>query len=115
MAKKKAERREISSFYYITHIANLPSILKRGILAHQRIEDDGVEFTAIYDREIVGNRKNTTTPAGKSLWEYANAYFQPRNPMLYRVRHAKSARRGTSVRSRATFDSRSTNLPRRQA
>ncbi|MFQ5613366.1 MAG: DarT ssDNA thymidine ADP-ribosyltransferase family protein, partial [Anaerolineae bacterium] len=30
------------------------------------------------------------TPDGKSLWNFANLYFQPRNPMLYRVIHEKS-------------------------
>jgi hypothetical protein len=89
MAKKAQEKPEIKGFYYITHIANIPSILKRGILAHQRVEDGHVPFTPIYDTGIVGNRKNKTTPAGKSLWEYANAYFQPRNPMMYRVKHEK--------------------------
>lgn len=43
----------------------------------------------IYDAEIVGNLKLKTAPDGRSLWEFANVYFQPRNPMLYRVFHEK--------------------------
>ncbi len=88
MSKKKSE---IKSFYYITHIDNLTSIAKNGILSHQRIEDLEIPFTPIYDTAIVSNRKNKRTPDGQSLWDFANSYFQPRNPMLFRVVHEKSA------------------------
>jgi hypothetical protein len=37
--------------------------------------------------EIVENRELKLTPSGHSLWDFANVYFQPRNPMLYRVVH----------------------------
>ncbi len=47
-------------------------------------------YKPIYDAEIVSNRKLKTTPDGRSLWEFANVYFQPRNPMLFRVVHEKS-------------------------
>jgi O-acetyl-ADP-ribose deacetylase (regulator of RNase III) len=86
---KKRKNPEIKSLYYITHIENLPSILSRGILSHREVENRGVQFKAIYDAEIVGNRKLKTTPDRRSLWEFANLYFQPRNPMLYRVIHEK--------------------------
>ncbi len=86
MSKKTPE---IKSLYYITHIDNLPSIFQNGILAHQRVLDRGVPFTAIYDTNIVSNRQTRTVLDGKSLWEFANVYFQPRNPMLYRVLHEK--------------------------
>ena len=80
----------VKGLYYITHINNLPSILQRGILSHQRIQDEGIEFTPIYDEQIVADRGNRTTPDGKSLWRFANIFFQPRNPMLYRVLIEKS-------------------------
>lgn len=78
---------DIKSLYYITHIENLPSIIERGILSHSKVEEMNVAFTPIYDGNIVSKRKNKLTPGGKSLWEYANLYFQVRNPMLYRVIH----------------------------
>lgn len=81
----------VKGLYYITHIDNLRSILQRGILSHQRIQDEGIRFTPIYDEEIVVNRANVATPNGKSLWSFANVYFQARNPMLYRVLIEKSA------------------------
>ena len=71
------------SLYYITHINNLPSILDKGILAHTKIEELNVSFTPIYNIDIVSKRKDKSTPNGRSLWDYANLYFQPRNPMMY--------------------------------
>jgi O-acetyl-ADP-ribose deacetylase (regulator of RNase III) len=85
--RKKAE---ISSLFYITHVENLPSILTRGILSHSQIEAMGIPYTPIYDTDIVSNRKLKTTPVGRSLWDYANVYLQPRNPMMYRVVHEKT-------------------------
>jgi O-acetyl-ADP-ribose deacetylase (regulator of RNase III) len=75
----------IKNLFYITHVDNLGSIIERGILAHSVVEREGVAFTPIYDTAIVARRRDKTVPAGASLWEYANLYFQPRNPMLYRV------------------------------
>lgn len=81
---------EIKSLYYLTHVENLPSILTHGILSHRLVEDRAVSYTSIYDVSIVGNRKAKIAPDGHSLWDFANLYFRPRNPMLYRVVHEKS-------------------------
>lgn len=78
---------QITGLYYITHIDNVPSILKHGILSHEQINAEKIQFTHIYNEEIVANRKEIQSPEGKSLWHYANLYFQSRNPMLYRVLH----------------------------
>ncbi|NVM56679.1 MAG: DUF4433 domain-containing protein [Desulfobacterales bacterium] len=77
-------------FYYITHIDNLPSILRHGILSHKLVEERNISYTPIYDIEIVTDRKDILAPDGRSLWSFANLYLQPRNPMLYRVIHEKS-------------------------
>lgn len=79
----------IKSLYYITHVDNISSILERGILSHAQVESTKVPFTPIYDSGIVTKRQGKQTPSSKSLWEYANLYFQPRNPMMYRVVHEK--------------------------
>lgn len=73
------------NLYYITHIENVDSILRNGILSHARVVKDGLKHERIYNAEIVGNRQHRLTPNRKSLWEFANLYFQPRNPMLYKV------------------------------
>ncbi|MEW6202451.1 MAG: DarT ssDNA thymidine ADP-ribosyltransferase family protein [bacterium] len=81
----------IKQLYYITHIDNISSILRRGILSHKTIVEQNIDYTHIYDTQIVSNRKDRLTPDKKSLWEYANLYFQARNPMLYRVVCEQSA------------------------
>ena len=76
---------KLRGLYYITHIDNLPSILDKGILCHKLIEEEKIQFTPIYNAEIIESRKNINMPDNRSLWDFANFYFQPRNAMLYRV------------------------------
>lgn len=79
----------IRALYYITHIDNLPSILSRGILSHARVRTEGIQDTTIYLPHLVSKRRERYTSDGKSLWHYANLFFQPRNPMLYNVIKSK--------------------------
>ena len=85
-------RSDIRNLYYITHIDNLSSILERGILSHEQIEKERVQPAHIYHTDIVNRRREKNTPDRKSLWSYANLYFQARNPMMYRVVHEKGAK-----------------------
>lgn len=78
-------RAPVKELYYITHISNVPSILKRGILSHELVEAQKVDYTRIYADDIVAKRRDRKTPDGRSLWSFANLYFQARNPMLYKV------------------------------
>jgi hypothetical protein len=82
-------RRRLDQLYYITHIRNVRSIIALGILSHERVERDGIDYEPIYDRAIVESRGAKQVPDGRPLWGFANLYFQPRNPMLYRVLHEK--------------------------
>jgi hypothetical protein len=82
---------EIGNLYYITHIENVQSIMTHRILAHAAIEERGIDYVPVYDAGIVADRQSRATSSGRSLWDYANLYFQPRNPMLYRVLHEKGA------------------------
>src|SRR5258706_10664483 len=82
----------ISGLYYITHIDNLMSITKRGVLSHARVEKDEIPYTPIYDRHIVKARKERIALDGNSLWNFVNLFFNPRNPMLYRVLKEKAAK-----------------------
>jgi len=77
--------RAIRNLYYITHLDNVPSILRHGILSHEEIQRRELDFTAVYDSDIVSRRSQISIPDGRTLWSFANLYFQPRNPMLYRV------------------------------
>lgn len=80
-------RVEVKSLFYITHRDNLPSILRAGILSHLLVQQRGLESVSIYDEDIVRSKKDRILPDGRSLWSFANVYFQARNPMLYRVLH----------------------------
>ena len=90
MSRKRNEEFRTRELYYITHIDNVPSILERGILSHDRVEEDQLKYTPIYDEQIVANRQSRLVPDGRTLWSFANLYFQPRNAMLYRVAHEKN-------------------------
>lgn len=74
---------DIRGLYYITHIDNIPSILERGILSHEKITAASFSYTPIYNNSVVERRRRRFTPDGKNLWHYVNLFFQPRNPMLY--------------------------------
>ena len=39
---------KIKNLYYITHIDNLSSIFERGILSHERVETEGVQFISMF-------------------------------------------------------------------
>lgn len=71
--------------HYITHIDNIASMLSQGIFSHQQVIDNNIPYTPIYDEEIVSRRKDILAPDGTPIWTFVNFYFQPRNPMLYRV------------------------------
>ncbi|MGC8734297.1 MAG: DUF4433 domain-containing protein [bacterium] len=75
----------VNRFYYITHVYNLDSILNFGIYSHNKIKNSSISYKSIYEVEVINRRKYKVTPDGKSLLDYVNLYFKPRNPMLYRV------------------------------
>jgi hypothetical protein len=79
----------IKELYYITHINNLPSILANGILSHRIVEEENIPFTPIYSKDIVERRAGKKVSGDKTLWDFANLYFNARNPMLYKVIHDK--------------------------
>ena len=78
-------------FYYITHKDNLKSILKKGILSRSQTKENlwtkifkqGIK--SIHSEDVVQRRKDTQF-RGRSLWDYANVYFQARNSMLFSVK-----------------------------
>ena len=78
------------SLYYITHIDNLPLIIKHGILCHKRVEAENVQGISMFkrkkDREDNIKRKSRVVSKifRKDLLHHANLFFQPRNPMMYR-------------------------------
>ena len=58
----------IKGLYYITHIENLPSIMRRGILSHEQVKDEAIRYTPTYDEGIVAARKEKLVPGGRRLY-----------------------------------------------
>jgi len=72
----------VTEFHSIMPIANIPSVLQRGILSHERsakLRHADISMTLIQKR-----RDHVTVPGGTKLHKYANVYFHARNPMLYK-------------------------------
>ena len=75
--------------YYIAHISNLKSILKNGLLSHNqankwRLKNIISKRHSIYNPSVIEQRKSKQF-RNRPLLDYANVYFQARNPMLYQV------------------------------
>jgi ssDNA thymidine ADP-ribosyltransferase, DarT len=63
-------------------MANIPSVMNRGILSYERaakIQHRSVALQPIQDR-----RDRKQVPGGLKLHQYANLYFHARNPMLFK-------------------------------
>jgi hypothetical protein len=74
------KRDQIHELHYITPLVNLPSILERGILSHDRAER--LQHQSIAMIEVQGTRSGVTLPNGHRLHSYANLYFNGRNAMM---------------------------------
>jgi len=79
---------EDSSFrnllYNIMHLDNIPSIIQQGILCYKLAAP--LEHKSLALEEVQTRRENKHIPQGKKLHDYANLYFNPRNPMMYKIR-----------------------------
>jgi len=74
----------VTELHCIMPIANLPSIMARGILSYERaarLLHASVAMQPVQDR-----RDQKRVPQGLRLHQYANLYFHARNPMLYKRR-----------------------------
>ncbi len=78
-------RSDVKELYYISPIANMPSILEHGILSHNlslELPHDSIAMEEIQDR-----RRNKRIPGTKKrLHDCANLYFDAHNPMLSKRR-----------------------------
>lgn len=85
------ERDNLNELHCIMPIKNIPSVMKAGILSHRRAA--AVQHDTVADPEIQARRARVRVPGGRPLHEYANLYFDARNPMMYRRkgRHAELA------------------------
>jgi hypothetical protein len=83
------DRQDLQELQYITPTANVPSILQRGILSHNRVA--ALPHDSVAMQEIQELRVNKAIPNARRLHDYANLYICARNPMLYKRldRHAE--------------------------
>jgi len=72
---------DVEQLYYITDIANLPSILQKGILSFNQAEK--ISHKSIAEQGVQARRENKKIPGTNThLHDYANLYFDAHNPML---------------------------------
>lgn len=76
------QRSRVKELYYITPIENLPSIVKLGIVSHTK--SNKLQCKSIADPVIQKRREKEVPGADKKLHDYANLYFNARNPMIFK-------------------------------
>ena len=69
--------------YNIMPILNIPSVMEHGILSHNEIRRKRIPHESVADANCQSRRQAKVTN-GLPLHEYANLYFDARNPMMYR-------------------------------
>lgn len=79
------ERQDVKELHYITPIANVPSIVQRGILSKELSKKVPHESLAM--EVIQAKRINKRIPGARNLHQYANLYFDAHNPMLSKRRN----------------------------
>lgn len=79
-------RADVCELHYIVAIANVPSIVRHGILCHrdaQKLPHNSVAMAEIQDIR----HAKPVPPGTKTVHDFANLYFHARNPMMYKRRH----------------------------
>lgn len=79
------ERVDVNELHYITPIANVPSIMEKGILSHEL--SNMISHKSLAMEVIQDKRKNKQIPSARKLHQYANLYFDAHNPMLSKRRN----------------------------
>lgn len=77
----------VVELHNIMPIGNIPSVLAHGILSHERAA--GLPHSDVSMADVQDRRDKVQVPGGLKLHQYANLYFDARNPMMYkRLAHA---------------------------
>src|SRR5262245_52031944 len=74
-------RSDLGELHCIVPIANVPSIVRLGILSHERART--LDHISIASNEVQAIRAGKVVPNGRRLHHYANLYVDARNPMTY--------------------------------
>jgi hypothetical protein len=73
---------KVTEFQCIMPLENIPTVLKFGILSHERAAK--ISHQSVAMQEVQERRDQKHVPGGLKLHQYANLYFHARNPMLYK-------------------------------
>lgn len=74
---------DLKELHYITAVANVPSILKLGILSNREVGRKRVNSMSVALPGVQERRELKVIPGAKPLHEYVNLYICARNPMMY--------------------------------
>ncbi len=77
--------KRISELHCIMPIENVGSVLEYGILCHEGAGK--LKHSSVAMDEIQNKRDGVQIPGGLKLHQYANLYFDARNPMMYKRKH----------------------------
>lgn len=76
----------VFNLYHITHLGNLVSILKHGLFPHNIVRQRMTKYS-ISDAEVNNIRDvRKESIYGRKVNDYVPLYFNPKNPMLYKIR-----------------------------
>lgn len=74
---------DIKELYFITHIDNMKSIMRHGIVSRNFAKKKMLNFSDISEEGVQSRRSGKKVPGtNKVLHDYANLYFDAHNPML---------------------------------
>ncbi len=81
--------RERALLFRITHIRNLPWLLRNGLHAGSGLRDP--DFVSIGNPDLIGKRQRRVVPIppGGTLDDYVPFYFTPYSPMLLNILHGR--------------------------
>jgi len=74
---------DLKELHYITPTANLPSILKLGILSNREVARRRVNSVSVALSGVQERRESKVIPGAKPLHEYVNLYICARTRMMY--------------------------------
>jgi ssDNA thymidine ADP-ribosyltransferase, DarT len=79
------DRADLAELHYISPVANVLSLCRHGILAHNLVNKvTGGNHVSVAAQEVQDRRASKRVPNGMMLHDYANLYLCARNPMLFK-------------------------------
>jgi hypothetical protein len=74
----------VQTLYHITRMGNIPSILKKGLLSHNKIKEHGIRVFSCSNQEIQNSRSQIELGDLKGN-DYVPLFFSKKTPFLYTI------------------------------